>query len=94
MHLTTPDAAKRLLGKAFDALVPGGRVVINDYILNADKTLPRSAALQALHMLVATRGGTIYSDAEFREMLQGAGFGELQRVPLTGPTDVLVARKG
>jgi 3-hydroxy-5-methyl-1-naphthoate 3-O-methyltransferase len=93
MHLNPQETAERLLAKAYEALVPGGRVVINDYILNSDKTLPRSGTLQALHMLVSTRGGGVYSEAEYRHLLQHAGFDDVKKIPLMGPTDVITARK-
>jgi (2Fe-2S) ferredoxin/ubiquinone/menaquinone biosynthesis C-methylase UbiE len=93
MHLNTIEGDRRLLAKAFDALAAGGRVVINDYILNPDKTLPRSATLQALNMLVSTRGGSVYSEAEYRELLRGAGFVDVAKIPLMGPTDVITGRK-
>jgi (2Fe-2S) ferredoxin/ubiquinone/menaquinone biosynthesis C-methylase UbiE len=93
MHLNPAETSKRLLAKTFDALVPGGRVVINDYILNRSKTLPRSATLQALQMLVSTRGGGVHSDSEYRELLEDAGFTGVRKVELMGPTDVITGQK-
>jgi len=93
MHLNRPEANKRLLAKAFAALEPGGRVVINDYVLNAEKTLPRAAAIYALNMLVSTQGGNVYSYDEYAGWLQGAGFDSLEKVTLLGPTDVVTAVK-
>jgi (2Fe-2S) ferredoxin/ubiquinone/menaquinone biosynthesis C-methylase UbiE len=92
-HLIDPEANKRLLGKAFQALQPGGRLVINDYVLNADKTLPRAATLYGLNMLVATHGGSAYSYDEYRGWLEAVGFKNVQKVKLLGPTDVVTACK-
>jgi hypothetical protein len=68
-------------------------VVINDFVLNPDKTLPRAAALYALNMLVSTQGGNVYSFDELRTWLEQAGFAGVQRVSLLGPTDVVTARR-
>jgi (2Fe-2S) ferredoxin/SAM-dependent methyltransferase len=93
MHLAPPEGAKRLLARVLEALAPGGCVAINDFVLNAAKTLPRSAALHALNLLVSTRGGTVYSEDEYREFLEGAGFASVRRLPLLGPTDVMTAAR-
>ncbi len=93
MHLNSVEANKRLLARAFAALEPGGTLVINDYVLNADKTLPRHAALYALNMLVTTHSGGVYSLDEYADWLETAGFSEIRRVPLLGPTDVVAAKK-
>ncbi|SPF47072.1 hypothetical protein SBA4_3630011 [Candidatus Sulfopaludibacter sp. SbA4] len=57
-----------LLRRCREALSPGSRVVIQDFILEADKTAPRFAALFALNMLVGTRGGSSYSEPEYTGM--------------------------
>jgi (2Fe-2S) ferredoxin/SAM-dependent methyltransferase len=93
LHLNPAEANKRLLTKAFAALEPGGRVVINDYVLNADKTLPRAAALYALNMLVSTQGGSVYSFEEIAGWLRDVGFGAVKKIELLGPTDVVTAEK-
>jgi len=93
MHLNPVEANRRLLERVFAALEPGGRVVINDYVLEAGKTLPRVAVLYALNMLVTSPGGGVYSLAEHREMLEAAGFEDVRRVTLLGPTDAITARK-
>ncbi len=93
LHLNAPEGARRLLQKVRDALVPGGHVAINDFVLSADKTVPTSAALHALNLLVSTRGGTVYSEPEYRLLLESLGFVEVRKIPLVGPTDVITARK-
>jgi len=93
MHMYPNEVVRAILAKSREALVPGGRVVINDYVLNDDKTLPRAASLQALNMLVSTRGGNVYSELEYREALEEAGFCEVAKVPLMGPTDVITATR-
>jgi (2Fe-2S) ferredoxin/precorrin-6B methylase 2 len=92
-HMNGPDENRTMLGKVKQALKPGGRVVIQDFILNEEKTAPTSAALFALNMLVATREGSAYSDAEYAAWLAEAGFADVHKVELTGPTDLMVAAR-
>lgn len=93
MHLGGPEANRRLLARAFDALEPGGRVVINDYVLREDRTLPRTAVLYALNMLVSSREGTVFALGDYHQMLESVGFSGVEKIALLGPTDLVTARK-
>jgi hypothetical protein len=63
---------------------------VQDFILNPDKTGPQFAALFSLNMLVATEGGASYSDIEYTEWMKAAGFDEISRINLPGPSDLIV----
>jgi len=89
-HMLSPGQNLDLLRRCRKALLPGGRVVIQDFILNPDKTGPRSAALFSLNMLVATESGASYSEEEYRVWLREAGFASARRVNLAGPTDLII----
>ena len=82
-----------MLRKSLDALVPGGRVVIQDFILEPDKTAPRRGALFSLNMLAGTRAGASYSEPEYRAWLAQAGFSQISRVRLPGPTGLMIATR-
>ena len=56
-HMLSPEENQDLFRRCFEALEPQGRVVIQDFILEPDKTAPKQAALFALNMLVGTPGG-------------------------------------
>lgn len=92
-HMLDPKQNLEMLGKSYRALRPGGRVVIQDHILEEDKTAPRAAALFSLNMLVNTRGGASYSESEYRSWLGKAGFREVTRLHLPGPTGLLVGKR-
>ncbi len=79
-----------LLRRCREALAPGGRVVIQDFILEPDKTAPRFAALFALNMLVGTRGGSSYSEPEYAAWLGEAGFRDIRRARLPGITGLMI----
>jgi (2Fe-2S) ferredoxin/predicted O-methyltransferase YrrM len=93
-HMLGEEENRDLLARAFRAVVEGGRVAIQDFLLRADKTGPRAGALFSLNMLVNTRGGASYSEEEYTGWLREAGFGEVRRVPLAGPAGVLIAARG
>ncbi len=63
-----------LFRNIYDALAPGGRIVVRDHLLSPDRTHPRSGALFAVNMLMGTKGGNSYTEDEVREALQQAGF--------------------
>ncbi|MEK7407724.1 MAG: methyltransferase [Acidobacteriota bacterium] len=89
-HMLDPEENRAMLRKSFEALAPGGRVVVQDFILEADKTAPRTAALFSLNMLVATRAGASYSEPEYRAWLEETGFAGVRHVPLEGPTGLML----
>jgi ubiquinone/menaquinone biosynthesis C-methylase UbiE len=91
-HMLSEEENRNLLARVYRALAPGGRVAIQDFLLRADKTGPRAAALFSLNMLVNTRGGASYSEDEYTRWLREAGFGEVRRIPLPGPAGVLVGQ--
>jgi hypothetical protein len=79
-----------LLGRCFPATAPGGRLIIRDFVINDDRTSPKQAALFALNMLVGTRGGSTYSEAEYRSWLLEAGYETVVR-PAGG--DLIIAHR-
>jgi (2Fe-2S) ferredoxin/predicted O-methyltransferase YrrM len=92
-HMYSPEENQRLFERAYTALAPKGRLVVSDFILEADKTAPRFAALFALNMLVGTRAGASYSEPEYEAWLKAAGFAEAKRVRIPGPANLMIATK-
>jgi len=60
-HMLSPEENCDLLRQCHAALTPGGRIVIQDFILEPDKTAPRWGAVFAVNMLVGTRDGSSYT---------------------------------
>jgi (2Fe-2S) ferredoxin/predicted O-methyltransferase YrrM len=92
-HMLSPAENLDLIGRCREALAPGGRVVIQDFILEADKTAPRFAALFALNMLVGTPGGSSYSEPEYAAWLGEAGFREVRHERLPGITGLMIGSR-
>jgi hypothetical protein len=89
----SPEENRALFKRAHDALAPKGRLVVQDFILDASKTAPRFAALFSLNMLVGTKSGSSYSEPEYAAWLRDAGFSDALRVPLPGPAHLMVATR-
>jgi predicted O-methyltransferase YrrM len=92
-HMLSPEENLDLLKRCHTALAPQGRVVIQDFILEADKTAPKSAALFALNMLVGTQAGSSYSEEEYSSWLREAGFQDVRRVRLAGPSGLMLGTR-
>lgn len=92
-HMFSQEENRALYQRVRAALVTGGRLLIQDFVLEPEKTAPRFAALFALNMLVGTRGGGTYSEPEYAAWLTEAGFRDIRRVRLPGPAGVLIATR-
>ncbi|MGO8786826.1 MAG: methyltransferase [Terriglobia bacterium] len=92
-HMLSPEENRDLLRRCFAALEPHGHVVIQDFILEADKTAPKQGALFALNMLVGTPAGSTYSSEEYSAWLREAGFQEVRQVRLPGPSSLVVGAR-
>jgi (2Fe-2S) ferredoxin/2-polyprenyl-3-methyl-5-hydroxy-6-metoxy-1,4-benzoquinol methylase len=93
-HMLSADENRDLVRRCFAALAPKGRLVIQDFILEPDRTAPKSAALFALNMLVGTEAGSTYTEAEYAAWLTEAGFRDVQHVRLPGPSGLIVGTRG
>jgi (2Fe-2S) ferredoxin/SAM-dependent methyltransferase len=92
-HMLGPDDNRDLLKRSHAALAPNGRIVISDFILEADKAAPKHAALFALNMLVGTREGSSYSEIEYAAWLCEAGFQNVNRIRLPGPANLMLGTR-
>lgn len=74
IHQNAPDQNLDLYRKVFRSLEAGGRIVIRDHVMEADRTRPRDGAVFAVNMLVGTPGGATYTFDEIQSGLEAAGF--------------------
>ena len=58
----------------------GGQLFVHEFLLDADRTRPLTAALFAVHMLVMTAGGRAYSGAEVAGWLRECGLVDVGEV--------------
>lgn len=79
-HFDVPTCT-RLLKKVKAALKPGGRAAILEFIPNADRVTPPTAAAFSMIMLVNTPGGDAYTFAEIESMAKDAGFPRVEMSP-------------
>ncbi len=91
-HMFSEEQNRHLFRRIHQALAKGGRLAVQDFILNPEKTGPTHAALFSLNMLVGTEAGASYSEPEYTDWMKAAGFNDVSRVNLPGPSDLIVGR--
>jgi (2Fe-2S) ferredoxin/SAM-dependent methyltransferase len=89
-HMFSEEQNRDIFRRARQALAPKGRLAVQDFILNPDKTGPQHAALFSLNMLVSTAAGASYSEVEYTRWMKAAGFTEVSRIDLPGPSGLIV----
>jgi 2-hydroxy-4-(methylsulfanyl)butanoate S-methyltransferase len=92
---TVPESdIRRLVGRAFDSLAPGGVLVLHDFMLTDDLAGPLSASLWTLGNLVIDPGAMPLSPGWLAEVAGDAGFVDVADFELLpGITRALVARR-
>lgn len=76
------EAHADLIGRARDHLAPGGRYLIHDFIVEADRASPKLAALWQLQHLAFTPGARSLDAAGLSEALVEAGFEDVKVAPM------------
>jgi hypothetical protein len=74
IHQNDPEQNVALYRKVFGALLPGGEIVVRDFVMSEDHTAPAGGTVFAINMLVNTPGGSTYSFGEIGRDLEAAGF--------------------
>jgi SAM-dependent methyltransferase len=77
-----PEGRPALIAKVYAALKPGGRIVLRDSVLDADRAGPPEAAIFALQMLLATDAGGLDTRDDWARWLTAAGFTPPQSISL------------
>lgn len=87
------DGAQHMIGRAFDALAPGGTVVVSDYFRDNTRKFNPFGVLMGLTMVAATRRGHTFTNREVSEWLYHSGFRSLRLIEPIGFNQMYVATK-
>lgn len=79
VHIYNKEENIGLFKKVFNCLRPGGRIIIKDYVADNDGISPYYAAFFSINMLVATKGGSVYTERQLKQWLLQAGFKNIKR---------------
>ncbi len=84
MHDWAEERCRTILRKAFEALRPGGLIIISELLVNDERTGPPAAALMSLNMLIETEGRN-YTPSEYGRWLSDLGFVDVHTVWFDAP---------
>jgi len=90
IHQNSPAENVALFRKTHRALIPGGRIIIRDHVMDSGRTKPADGAIFAVNMLVNTQGGSTYTFGEIQAWLEEAGFVNVRLVQTGERMDGLV----
>jgi SAM-dependent methyltransferase len=85
LHSMDDETSAALLEKAARTLLPGGVLLVQEFVLNDERTGPEHPALFACNMLVETERGKTYTERELSLLLRGAGASEVRRLEMDLP---------
>jgi SAM-dependent methyltransferase len=92
LHGEGPEGCAQMLKKAVTALETGGLLLVQEFILDADRAAPLFPALFSLNMLLGTPNGQAYSEPELVALMHQAGLARIERLALELPNGVGILR--
>jgi 2-polyprenyl-3-methyl-5-hydroxy-6-metoxy-1,4-benzoquinol methylase len=92
VHSLSIDESMSLLKKSYDAMNPGGKIVLQEFFLEQDRAHPVASALFSVNMLVNTKAGRCYTIQEIKSWLIKTGFKRIKKTTL-GDTIVMTGKK-
>ncbi len=93
IHMIGSEGNRTLVRKCYDALAPGGILVVKDFFVADDYSGSPLALVFALNMLVNTQQGDTYTVKEVGEWTRAAGFKEGRLAHATPENGLWVAEK-
>ncbi|MDH4236888.1 MAG: acetylserotonin O-methyltransferase [Nitrospira sp.] len=82
-----------LLRKSYEALAPGGALIVHEALIDDERRRNAFGLLMSLNMLIETHGGFDFTGADCRKWMKEAGFKRTQVTPLAGPDGMVVGFK-
>jgi len=93
LHSEGEKRSRALLAKTFKALAPGGTIVVQEFLVNKDRTGPANGLIFAVNMLINTDEGSTWSFEEIGGWLKDAGFVNPRTVEAPGPSPLILATR-
>jgi len=91
-HQEAPADNIAIFRRLRKAVKPGGTLVINDFVLNDDRTGNPFAMMFSAQMLVVTKDGAAYRESDYRSWLNEAGFKSVELVRTPTPATAILAK--
>jgi len=91
-HQETPVSNIAMFKKFRRAIKPGGTLLVNDFVLDDDRSGNPFAMMFAAQMLLVTQGGCTWRRCDYRAWLSDAGFSSVEFVPTPSPSTLMLAR--
>jgi cyclopropane fatty-acyl-phospholipid synthase-like methyltransferase len=93
IHSNSLEVNSDLVKKCYASLNKNGKIVIQDWIMNNDRTQPVGGAVFAINMLVGTEAGDCFTEQEVTKMLNDAGFTDISSLNFDTGSGQMIARK-
>jgi len=91
-HQEGPADNIEIFAKLRGALKPGGTLVINDYVVDDDRSGPPFSLIFGSEMLLKSKHGGTWRRAEYQSWLTKAGFNDVTFQPTASPATLVFAR--
>jgi 2-polyprenyl-3-methyl-5-hydroxy-6-metoxy-1,4-benzoquinol methylase len=93
LHDWDLDQKRMLIAKAYDALPPGGALIVFEALIDDDRSKNAFGLLMSLNMLIETTGGFDYSGTDIMGWMNDVGFKETRVEHLVGPDSMAIGIK-
>ena len=93
IHSYSETTNRALVRKCSDALVPGGTLILKDFLVDDDRSGPPYALMFALHMLVGTGEGDTYTFDQVAAWTRDAGLIKGHAIDLTPQSRLWLSQK-
>ncbi|WP_442756878.1 methyltransferase [Methylocystis sp. JAN1] len=93
LHDWDLEQKRLLLKKAYDALPPGGALIVYEALIDDARRENAFGLLMSLNMLIETAGGFDYTGADCQSWMKDAGFSHMRVEHLVGPDSMVIGIK-
>lgn len=90
-HQETSQDNITIFRKLRKAIKPGGTLLISDFVLSNGRTGHPFAMMFNANMLLLTKGGATYREADYEDWLRNAGFKKISIQPTQSPATLIYA---
>lgn len=91
-HQESPADNVAIFKKFRKALKPGGTLLVNDFVLEDDRTGHPFAMMFSSQMMLVSKAGAAWRKSDYRKWLVEAGFASVELMPTPGPATVVFAK--